>query len=106
MSEDKPKPKPDNAVTDGDTVDLVRVAAVCDMLKVEAERLNSELATMKQDLDAAYDARKERERLLDLLATQQRSESRTGKSALVLERSEMALAQAVLIAQQRAKLVN
>jgi hypothetical protein len=84
MSEEKPKPKPDKIVADDDTVDLARVAAVCDMLKAEVECLNAEVATMEQDLDdAAHDARKERDRLLDLLATQ--------------------IAQAVLVGQQQVK---
>jgi len=54
---------------------------VCEMLKAEIECFNAEVATMEQDLDdAAHDARKERDRLLDRLSTQ--------------------IAQAVLVGQQ------
>ena len=54
---------------------------MCEMLKAEIECFNAEVATMEQDLDdAAHDARKERDRLLDRLSTQ--------------------IAQAVLVGQQ------
>ena len=67
--------------------------------------LRTHLVTIKHDLHAARDDfHKEHGRLLDLAANQKRLlESEDCKSNLVLERGEMASAQAVLAAQQRAK---
>jgi len=100
----EPKPKPNKAAADGAIVTLVRLEAMCELLKAETERLKVELATVKEEFrDARDDARRERDRLLDLLAAQQRVvESRGGGSTtLVPQRSEMTEAEAVLVAQQR-----
>jgi len=99
------KPKPAREAAGDDTVHLARVEIVSDMLKADAERLRIDLVTIKHDLQAARDdVNKERERWLDLIANQKRLlESEACKPMLVLEQGEMALAQAVLAAQQRAK---
>ncbi len=99
----EPKSKSDKAAAGGNIVALARVEIVCEMLKAETERLKAELATAKEEFcDARDDARRERDRLLDLLAAQQRIiESRIGKSTLVPRQGEMTEAEAVLAAQQR-----
>ncbi len=99
------KSKPAREAAGDDTVHLARVEIACDMLKVDAERLRIDLVTFKHDLQAARDdVNKERERWLDLIANQKRLlESEACKPTLVIEQGEMALAQAVLAAQQRAK---
>jgi hypothetical protein len=99
----EPKPKSDEATASGNIVALARIEIVCEMLKAETERLKVELATAKEELrDARDDARGERDRLLDLLAAQQRIvEGRIGKSTLVPHQSEMTEAEAVLAARQR-----
>jgi hypothetical protein len=98
-------PKPAQVVDGDDSLGVARVQALCDLIKVDAERLRIDLTTMKQTLDAAQeDIRKEHERVLELVANQQRLlESEDSKSKLILERGEMALAQAVLVAQHRAR---
>ena len=95
-------PKPAQA-PDGD--DLARLETLCDMIKADAECLTANLPTIKHTLDAAQeDVRKERERVLNLVAEQQRLlESDVCKSRLVFDRGEMAIAQAVLAAQQRTR---
>lgn len=99
------KPKPAREAAGNDTVHLARVEIVCDMLKADAERLRIDLVTIEHDLQAARDnVNKERERWLELIANPKRLlESEPCKPTLVLEQSEIALAQAVLAAQQRAK---
>ena len=95
-------PKPAQ-VPDGD--DLARLETLCDMIKADAECLTANLTTIKQTLDAAQeDVRKERERVLNLVANQQRVlESDVCKSRLTFDRGEMAIAQAVLAAQKRTR---
>ena len=87
-----------------DPLGLARVEALCDLIKVDAERLRVDLITFKQTLDTARDdIRKERERVLELIAIrQQLLENEACRSKLIFDRGEMALAQAVLAAQQRA----
>ena len=87
-----------------DTLGLARVEALCDRIKFDAERLRVDLITFKQTLDDARDdICKERERVLELIAIQQQSlENEACRSKLIFDRGEMALAQAVLAAQQRA----
>jgi hypothetical protein len=97
--------KPADAANGDDCADVARVEVLCDLIKVDAERLRADLTTIKQISDAAQeDIGKERERVLDLIANQQRLlESEVCKSNLMFDRGEMALAQAVLVAQQRAR---
>lgn len=98
-------PKPAQAVDGDDSLGAARVQALCNLIKVDAERLRIDLTTVKQTLDAAQeDIRKEHERVLELIANEQQLlESEDSKSKLIFERGEMALAQAVLVAQQRAR---
>lgn len=98
-------PMPAQAVDGDDSLGAARVQALCDLIKIDAERLRIDLTTVKQTLDAAQeDIRKEHERVLELVANEQRLlESEGSKSKLIFERGEMALAQAVLVAQQRAR---
>lgn len=79
------------------------VEAAYDLLKTAAERLTTELALIKQELRATRDDdRKELNRLLDLLAAQERLTKHQAKNSnLLLERGEMAEAHAVLGAQRR-----
>ncbi len=92
-----------NKAAAGANAALARLEATCEMLKTETARLSAELASVKEEFrDAREDACKERDRLLDRLATQQRVlETRVGRSTLVPQRSEMTEAEAVLAAQQR-----
>jgi hypothetical protein len=93
---------PETATADGSDADPTRVEAVCDTLTAGIERLSAELVTTTQDLHAARDnVGEEHSRLRDMLASQERNLA--AKSTLILERGEMALARAVLAAQQRAK---
>ncbi len=70
----EPKPKRSKtAGTDAEAVALVRAEVERDQIKAEADRLRAELATTKQALDTERDeARKERQRLLDLVTSQQK----------------------------------
>ena len=62
--------KPAQAVDGDDSLEVARVQALCDLIKVDAER---DLTTVEQTLDAAQeDIRKEHERVLELVANQQR----------------------------------
>jgi transposase-like protein len=99
----EPKPKPNKAAGSATVVALTRLEAMCEMLKAENERLKTELATVKAEFrDARDDARRERDRLLELLAAQQRViEDRVGMSMLVPQPAEMTEAEAVLAAQRR-----
>jgi hypothetical protein len=96
-----PDSQPAQPVDGGDTLGLARVEALCDLIKVDAERMKVDLTTFKQTLDAARDdICKERDRVLELVAIEQ--EFLENRSKLIFDRGEMALAQAVLAAQQRA----
>jgi hypothetical protein len=93
--------KPAQAVDGDDSLEAARVQALCDLIKVDAERMKVDLTTFKQTLDAARDdICKERDRVLELVAIEQ--EFLENRSKLIFDRGEMALAQAVLAAQQRA----
>jgi hypothetical protein len=104
----EPKPKPNKAAGGATIVTLTRLEALWEMLKADNERLKSELAAVKVEFqDARDDARRERDRLLDLLAAQQRVvEGRVGRSMLIPQPGEMTEAEAVLAAQQRVESQN
>jgi septal ring factor EnvC (AmiA/AmiB activator) len=102
----EPKPKPKNAAGRGSIVALTRLEVMCELLKAEGDRLKAELEAVREELrDARADARQERDRLLDLLAAQQKpTESRIVRSPLLPQRTEtMTEAEAVLAARQRAE---
>lgn len=82
----EPKPKRDKGAG-GDPVLMARVEAERDQLKAEADRLRAELATAKQEFYVERDdARKERDRLLDMLASQQRLLESQARRPSMIER--------------------
>ena len=81
----EPKPKRDKGA--GGDVALARVEVERDHLKAEADRLRAELATAKQEFYVDRDdARKERDRLLDMLASQQRLLESQARRPSMIER--------------------
>jgi hypothetical protein len=87
----EPKPKLGDGAGRGTVAALARLEATCELLKAEGERLKAELAAVKEELrDSRADARKERDRLLDLLAAQQKVlGNRVGESNQAPQRSEI-----------------
>jgi len=99
-----PKPRPDRPAPCGKVAPVARFDAACAIIRAEADRLKAELRAIKQALDAAQEnARNEHEQWLRLLATQQLLESHAALPQPVFEPGEAAVAQAVLVAQQRVK---
>ena len=103
FGEPRSRTKRDNNAAHDNAVALARVEAVCELLRAEAERMKSEMAMIKGELQAAQDNfHKELDRLLELLAARQRLiEAQLGKLPSALEQGETAEAQAVLAALER-----
>src|SRR5665213_1064482 len=103
FGEPRSRTKRDNNAAHDNAVALARVEAVCELVRAEAERMKSEMAMIKGELQAAQDNfHKELDRLLELLAARQRLiEAQLGKLPSALEQGETAEAQAVLAALER-----
>lgn len=92
-----PEPKPDDATVDAATVPWAPLQSESNTVVSDIKVLSTELAATEKNLRSALAATlREHAQLLELLVAQDRSPP-------VLERSESALAQVVLLAEQRLK---